>query len=77
MSAGAIGEQTQLLLLDAVLHLATGTGGSTYLRPVTVRPNGAIPFFTYFELITDTFTSVVLTHPDNVKQIKPEECPLF
>ena len=25
MSAGAIGEQTQLLLLDTVLHLATGT----------------------------------------------------
>ena len=25
MGAGAIGEQTQLLLLDAVLHLATGT----------------------------------------------------
>ena len=25
MGAGAIGEQTQLLLLDAVLHLATST----------------------------------------------------
>ena len=25
MGAGAIGEQTRLLLLDAVLHLATGT----------------------------------------------------
>ena len=25
MGAGAIGEQTQLLLLDVVLHLATGT----------------------------------------------------